>query len=193
MQMFLLYCKIFTYCPYTFRVGEPLSLWSLILPQKKFPLKNFPFTIFQFTLGQCFRKTGSPLWQLFLVQIEVSMCCGLQIHICKCSILKLHCLNVRTLKFSQIHIRNRPPLNTIHVIDIIVMDFTNISENKLALTTLIIFNISFWFFSDSVAFSIEKYSFHRNTSFDWVWLAFTFPTNGPINPKLQYLLTTPSI
>ena len=44
---------------------------------KIFPLKSFHFAIFQFTLGQYFRKTGSPLWQLFLLQIELSKCCDL--------------------------------------------------------------------------------------------------------------------
>ena len=57
--------------------GTPITLVFDFAP-KIFPLKSFHFAIFQFTLGQYFRKTGSPLWQLFLVQIQLSKCCDLK-------------------------------------------------------------------------------------------------------------------
>ena len=58
MQIFILNCKIFTCCPYTFRVGEPLSLWSLILLQKFSRWKVFILPFFNSLWGSISEKQG---------------------------------------------------------------------------------------------------------------------------------------
>lgn len=72
MQLFVLNCKIFTCCPYTFRVGEPLSLWSLILLQKFSRWKVFILPFFNSLWGSISEKQGLHSGNFFYFRLSLA-------------------------------------------------------------------------------------------------------------------------